>query len=173
MSKTTVEKYLDLGEVMKLIAVDLLAEKLVMSENETEAVKNNLSAYVTQLDGEMERIQENIASLETQIEEKTTQIVQTEAQLNEAIEIENAQYESMKKRIKFMYEKGDDYYLELLFSADSVPDMLNKADYIEQLSAYDRKMLYSSSTVTSFTIQAPFGSCSLRKPTLESSCRLR
>ncbi len=110
-------------------------------KKELEAVKNNLSAYVTQLDGEMERIQENIASLETQIEEKTTQIVQTEAQLNEAIEIENAQYESMKKRIKFMYEKGDDYYLELLFSADSVPDMLNKADYIEQLSAYDRKML--------------------------------
>lgn len=110
-------------------------------KKELEAVKNNLSAYVTQLDGEMERMQENIASLETQIEEKTTQIVQTEAQLNEAIEIENAQYEAMKKRIKFMYEKGDDYYLELLFSADSVPDMLNKADYIEQLSAYDRKML--------------------------------
>lgn len=110
-------------------------------KKELEAVKSNLSAYVTQLDGEMTRMQENITSLETQIEDKTAQIVQTEAQLDEAIEIENAQYEAMKKRIKFMYEKGDDYYLELLFSADSFPDMLNKADYIEQLSAYDRKML--------------------------------
>lgn len=110
-------------------------------KKELEAVKNNLSAYVTQLDGEMAQMQENITSLETQIEDKTAQIVQTEAQLDEAIEIENAQYEAMKKRIKFMYEKGADYYLELLFSADSFPDMLNKADYIEQLSAYDRKML--------------------------------
>lgn len=110
-------------------------------KKELETVKNNLSAYVTQLDAQMAQMQENIANLETQIEDKNAQIVQTEAQLNEAIEIENAQYEAMKKRIKFMYEKGDEYFLELLFSAESVPDMLNKADYIEQLSAYDRKML--------------------------------
>ena len=40
-----------------------------------------------------------------------------------------------------MYEKGDTLYLELFFGSDSFGDMLNKADYIEMLSAYDRKML--------------------------------
>ena len=47
----------------------------------------------------------------------------------------------MKSRIKFMYEKGDMLYLELVFAAESFGDMLNKAEYIEMLSAYDRKML--------------------------------
>ena len=47
----------------------------------------------------------------------------------------------MKSRIKFMYEKGDMLYMELVFSAESFGEMLNKADYIEMLSSYDRKML--------------------------------
>ena len=37
--------------------------------------------------------------------------------------------------------KGDDLYMELIFSSQSFGDMLNKAEYIEKLSAYDRKML--------------------------------
>ena len=47
----------------------------------------------------------------------------------------------MKKRIKFMYEKGNIIYVELLIESGTFADMLNKADYIEALSAYDRKML--------------------------------
>lgn len=47
----------------------------------------------------------------------------------------------MKERIKFMYEKGDNLYMELIFSSQSFGDMLNKAEYIEMLSSYDRKML--------------------------------
>ena len=47
----------------------------------------------------------------------------------------------MKKRIKFMYEKGQVMYVELLFGASNFADMLNKAEYIEQLSAYDRQKL--------------------------------
>ena len=47
----------------------------------------------------------------------------------------------MKSRIKFMYEKGDNLSLELIFSSKSFGEMLNKAEYIESLSAYDRKML--------------------------------
>ena len=47
----------------------------------------------------------------------------------------------MKKRIKFMYEKGDTFYLELLFTAGGFADMTNKADYIESLSRYDRNKL--------------------------------
>ena len=47
----------------------------------------------------------------------------------------------MKVRIKFMYESGDNFYLDMLFASESFGEILNKADYIEQLSAYDRKML--------------------------------
>ena len=52
-----------------------------------------------------------------------------------------AQYEAMKTRIKFMYESGNTMYMELLFTANSFGDMLNKADYINELESYDRAML--------------------------------
>ena len=55
--------------------------------------------------------------------------------------IEDQQYEDMKSRIKYMYEHGSATMLEMLFSAENMSDFLNKADFIENLSNYDRKAL--------------------------------
>ena len=106
-----------------------------------EKSKNDLSAYVQELDANLVSIENKIAELKQLIEEKEAEITDTEKKLEEAQKIEQEQYEAMKVRIKFMYEKSDDFYLETLFSADSFGDILNKADYIEQLSAYDREKL--------------------------------
>ena len=106
-----------------------------------EKSKNDLSAYVKELDANLVSIENKIAELKQLIEEKEAEIADTEEKLEEAQKIEQEQYEAMKVRIKFMYEKSDDFYLETLFSADSFGDILNKADYIEQLSAYDREKL--------------------------------
>lgn len=54
---------------------------------------------------------------------------------------ENKQYEDMKTRIKYMYENGNASLLEMLFSAKNMTDFLNKADFIENLSDYDRQAL--------------------------------
>ena len=45
------------------------------------------------------------------------------------------------KRQKFMYENGNSQLLEILISSDSIGDLLNKAEYVSQISAYDRDML--------------------------------
>ena len=47
----------------------------------------------------------------------------------------------MKTRIKYMYENGNASLLEMLFSAKNMTDFLNKADFIENLSDYDRQAL--------------------------------
>ena len=47
----------------------------------------------------------------------------------------------MKIRIQFMYENGDTQMLDLILSSKSVGDFLNKAEYISEISSYDRKML--------------------------------
>ena len=47
----------------------------------------------------------------------------------------------MKTRIKYMYETGSASLLEMLFSAEDMTDFLNKADFIQNISDYDRKML--------------------------------
>ncbi len=110
-------------------------------KKELEKSKSDLTTYVTQLDTELITIQEKIEEYKTLITEKEAEIVTTTEELNQAIEVQEAQYEAMKDRIKFMYEKGDTLYLELLFSANGFSDSMNKADYIEALSAYDRKKL--------------------------------
>ena len=110
-------------------------------KKELENSKADLANYVTQLDADLSDIQAKINELKTLIEEKEGQIEEKTKDLEDALEVQKAQYEAMKSRIKFMYEKGDMLYMELVFVADSFGEMLNKADYIEMLSSYDRKML--------------------------------
>lgn len=110
-------------------------------KEELEASKKDLTEYVVQLDGQLATIQEKIADLKAKIEDKKAEIAVTEMELADAVAEQETQYEAMKNRIKFMYEKGNQLYMELIFSSESFGEMLNKAEYIEMLSAYDRKKL--------------------------------
>lgn len=112
-------------------------------KNELESKKADLKNYVTELDGNLDDINEKISDLENLITEKEEDIRLTEAELETAIDKEENQYESMKSRIQFIYEEGNIYYIELLMGANSFGDILNRIDYIEQLSSYDKKMLDS------------------------------
>lgn len=110
-------------------------------KKELETSKTNLANYITELDASLATIQAKIAEYKTLISDKETEIAETTLELEAAVAVQEAQYEAMKNRIKFMYEKGDTFYLELLFASESFGDMLNKAEYIEMLSAYDREKL--------------------------------
>lgn len=110
-------------------------------KKQLETSKTNLANYIMELDANLAGIQAKIVELKTLISDKEKEIAQKEIELEEAIAVQEAQYEAMKQRIKFMYEKGDTFYLELLFASESFGDMLNKAEYIEMLSSYDREML--------------------------------
>lgn len=110
-------------------------------KEELEKSKDNLEAYIVQLDSNLNTVSEKIAELQTTIEEKEADIETTTAELEEALTTEQEQYEAMKVRIQFMYEKGDAYYLEAILGADSFGDILNRADYFEEIASYDRKKL--------------------------------
>lgn len=110
-------------------------------KKELENAKADLAGYVEELDANLTAIQNKINELKEKITEKEEEIAQKTVELEEAVEEQKKQYEAMKTRIKFMYERGETMYVELLLGAGSFGDMLNKAEYIEKLSAYDRKML--------------------------------
>ena len=110
-------------------------------KEELEKSKEDLAEYVQELDANLSEIQEKINELNEMITEKETEIKEKTAELEEAQKVQQEQYEAMKTRIKFMYERGDTIYMELLFNATSFGDMLNKADYIQMLSEYDRQLL--------------------------------
>ncbi len=106
-----------------------------------QAAKKDLEAYVTELDANLTEVEQKIEELKKMISDKETEIEEAEADLEEAEETQRLQYENMKKRIKFLYEKGDTFYLDLIFTASSYADMLNKADYAEKMSEYDAEKL--------------------------------
>lgn len=110
-------------------------------KKELEQSKNDLTAYVKQLDGQLADIQDKIAQYNTMITDKEREIEETMRDLDEAQARQERQYAAMKKRIQFMYERSDSFYLETLFGSNSIAGIVNRADYIEALSRYDREKL--------------------------------
>lgn len=106
-----------------------------------EALKGDAVAYVKQMDATLETLSEELSQLSTDIEAKEERITITTTELQEAEKTEAEQYEAMKLRIKYMYEKGDSSYVDLLLQARSLSELLNKAEYIGKISEYDREKL--------------------------------
>ena len=90
---------------------------------------------------ELVAISDQISTTEMQVEITNGEIQRTKDSLADAQAKEAQQYNDMKTRIKYMYETGSASLLEMLFSAEDMTDFLNKADFIQNISDYDRKML--------------------------------
>ena len=110
--------------------------------------KDSLQGALSTLNTELTQVSNNLSDLEDKIADKEAQIVtlngkieEVNKDLEEAIVLKDTQYETMKQQIRFIYEKSDFLYMELFFSATSFSDFLNKNNYIEQLSAYQQKVL--------------------------------
>ncbi|MGN1148087.1 MAG: NlpC/P60 family protein [Lachnospiraceae bacterium] len=86
-------------------------------------------------------LEDDIAAKEEAIGNKEADIAVTQEAYEEAKAEEEAQYEAMVTRIQMMYEMGEEDYLAAMFGAGSFSEMLNQADYLEAIYAYDRNML--------------------------------
>lgn len=107
---------------------------------ELEKNKNDLAVYVTELDHTVMEINDKIDGLNNDITLKQAEIDETKKELEEAIDIKDDQYAAMKKRVQAIYEQGDDYYLELLFTTHGFGDFLNSMENINKLADYDARM---------------------------------
>ncbi|MDE7267035.1 MAG: cell wall hydrolase [Lachnospiraceae bacterium] len=124
-------------------------EKTEEAKEDTEDRKASLQISKNSLLGELSTLNDNLAEVSANLEKieadiviKEAEITQAQADLEQAKIVEQQQYENMKLRIKTMYESGASYnYLSFLFTSDNFADFLNKSDYVEQMSKYDRKML--------------------------------
>ena len=130
---------LSLGMVLNVNAatVDEAQKKAEELENQKKAAEKEKDSLASQLNS----IIADMNDTKEKLEKKQDEIQKAEDELVQAKVDENDQYESMKKRIKFMYENGNSQLLEILISSDSIGDLLNKAEYVSQISAYDRDML--------------------------------
>lgn len=108
---------------------------------ELQDVKDSLQGKLNSLNQELTKVSDNLSEIEDKITQTEKEIEQTQSDLEEAKQTEATQYDNMKKRIQFMYEKKDTMYLEILFSASGFGDFINKNSYIEKLTEYDQNML--------------------------------
>ncbi len=106
-----------------------------------EKEQNSLQKEIDALDSELVALLLDIDVLKDEIAQKELDIKQATADLEKAQETEKRQYESMKKRIRFMYERGDNALVESLLGAGSMADVLNRVEYFNQIYDYDRTML--------------------------------
>ena len=109
--------------------------------NDLSGEKDDVDAQISELTGQIAEIMASVSLLEDEIADTQAQIEQAQKDYDEAKAKEEAQYHAMKKRIQYLYEKGETSYLELLMEAKSWADMLNKAEYVQEIYTYDRKML--------------------------------
>lgn len=112
--------------------------------DEKETLENKTSDLQSQLAGinqDLLKISDEISDTQMRVTIVNSEILRSEDGLAISQQNEDQQYENMKSRIKYMYENGNSSMLELLFSAESMSDFLNKADFIQNISQYDRDML--------------------------------
>lgn len=106
-------------------------------QNQQQALQSQIDA----LDADLVNIIMNLDILEGELSDKQTELDNVTAQLAQAQEDEQNQYDAMKKRIVYMYENGDDSYIEALVGATDFSDLLNRLEYAQQIYDYDRNLL--------------------------------
>ena len=106
-----------------------------------ESKKQELEYYLADLNAQYEELTNSVAQLSIEAGEKEEQLKVLRKDLKKAKKAADKQYEAMKIRIAYMYEKGGSSALELLLSSGCISEFLNRAENISQISQYDRDML--------------------------------
>lgn len=101
----------------------------------------NLSDELMELNNGLQEISNELADTQDEIATKNVEIEAAESRIAELTTRSENQYEAMKKRVQYMYENGNQSYLELLFGSSSFSDFLNRMEYAKSIYDYDRQEL--------------------------------
>ncbi len=125
----------------KVSSIEEEKKKVQATIKNLEGLKNDTAAYVKELDSNLSKLEGELDDLANQIQTKEQEITDTGVALEAAKETENKQYADMKLRIKYMYERGNTSYIDMLFQSEDMVQLMNRAEYINKISDYDRKQL--------------------------------
>jgi len=119
-------------------------QELNQTKKQIEAIEKQQSALRSEIDekdAELVNLLVNIGILEEELDAKNVQLAQVTEELAQAQQKSADQYEAMKKRIQFMYERGDTAMIETLLGSADMTDFLNKVEYVSDVYEYDRNLL--------------------------------
>lgn len=96
---------------------------------------------INDLNNKRSDIRSQIETTDAKIKELTPEVEDLSIKLTAAKLVETQQFDSMKSRIRYMYEEGSYSLIESLLSANSMSEFLAKSEYVQSITNYDRKML--------------------------------
>lgn len=110
--------------------------------DELWAAKSQLESEIATLDANLVDIMVSIEVLKNDISTKEVEIIKTKQSLGKAQKARDKQYEAMKKRIQYLYEKGgDDAWFQMMMGAENLADLLTRAEYTQKMYDQDRDSL--------------------------------
>ena len=109
--------------------------------DDIHAVQNSLQAQMNAYDNELMALLTDMDILKADMEAQEVKISEAESSLKAAQKDEADQYEAMKLRIQYMYENGNQSFIDALVGADSFTDFLNRVEYVNEVYEYDRSLL--------------------------------
>lgn len=116
-------------------------ESAAQRKNSLKKKQKEVENYLSGVDKQLTDLSTQIDANKTKLKKTETNIRRTKKKLKSAKESVEVQNIDMQKRIQFMYENGESEILDMILNSKSISDFLNKAEYISELSSYDRKML--------------------------------
>lgn len=106
-----------------------------------EEKKDNIVEYIKVLDEKLSELGDKITENEANISNTQAEIKVLRAEKKEAEATKKSQYDTMTRRIKYMYENGSEGYLEILLESGSLAELFNRVEYVNKVTSYDNTML--------------------------------
>lgn len=123
-------------------ALEAELEKAKELIDELKDSKQDIAAKVEELDAQLTTISMQITATQEKLDDKSAEIAQAQEELVQAQADVDEQTVTMTKRIQYMYENSYSVsYLDALFRARNMGEFLSQAEYIRQITEYDREML--------------------------------
>lgn len=113
------------------------------AQQKLEQTKNKKALSLAEkerLEKEAGELQTKIEALDKTIAETAADLAVEEERLAEATKLADAKYEVFQERFRVMCEHGDVSYIEMLFSAKSFGDFVDKAEIMKEITRYDKQI---------------------------------
>lgn len=111
------------------------------SVDDLKADKKAAEDQVSSLQTQLTDLMNKLGKLEEDLIATGEEITKAQEDLKEAEELEKKQYEDMKLRIRYMYEEGNTSAVEALVTSKNFGDLVNNAEYVQNVHDYDREKL--------------------------------
>ena len=109
--------------------------------NQTQTQQTTVAKQVEELDSKLNKAELELDTVEEQLNGLESQIVITKRDLERASQDAVGQKDTLKKRVRVMYETGSVGYLAVVLDSTSFSDFISRIDYLKKIMNYDIALL--------------------------------